>query len=599
MVNRGPSGGCVTCKKRRVKCDEQRPECRRCKTHGVVCDGYVKQPAELKFIDQGRKFAVAPCPVRTPPSPVCKPSKQREGVKILPNTISPSYIQNQHSRRFVKVIKRQSAAVRTNAKLERTQDQLLSSIPRPLAQLDIAVPFFLTHYASLGRDTQSARGYFEMLVPVYTSQRQDSALVLAVSAVASEILSLWRHRGDSFKSPRASYVRAVARVRRAVQDHTERCEPATVFAVLALQLYENIAAVYRLRCGTNIHQNGAAALLACTDVGNMDPTLGEHVRRFMLHTEVGAAIRQRRSLRSIAYSWIGGKDPDVLPENPTSMLDTIGSCVAELQATAAGLFSTTSSQPLSVQALAGIRAEAERLDHQLLSWSQSLPQDWQPQRFNSAQGFDSSIPMYESICEVYVSCPVADTWNLWRFQRMILLGIILRSFSEMLRMTKAQSVFQDASQPLERYGRTAQELMDSVCYSIPFYLGNRTNPVSISDFADPEILVLIYSEPQSNTTCDMVPQGQISNVQNRDRRNHLISQGPWHAMNPLSRLLSVLTDDYEQGLAAVIRPGQCEWIRSQFVRVTKILHLPSARRSDYKEVGGTWNWSTERIVDTL
>ncbi|KAG6005304.1 hypothetical protein E4U21_000279 [Claviceps maximensis] len=45
--------GCVTCKKRRKKCDEERPICRRCRDEDYVCDGYntvaVKQQHKPKF----------------------------------------------------------------------------------------------------------------------------------------------------------------------------------------------------------------------------------------------------------------------------------------------------------------------------------------------------------------------------------------------------------------------------------------------------------------------------------------------------------------------------------------------------------------------
>ncbi|KAJ2969295.1 hypothetical protein NQ176_g8739 [Zarea fungicola] len=33
--------GCVTCRVRRVKCDEGKPQCVRCTAYGYVCDGYV------------------------------------------------------------------------------------------------------------------------------------------------------------------------------------------------------------------------------------------------------------------------------------------------------------------------------------------------------------------------------------------------------------------------------------------------------------------------------------------------------------------------------------------------------------------------------
>ena len=47
MVNIGrPSGGCEVCKKRKIKCDEERPFCRRCEKSGRVCPG-VPEPEAL------------------------------------------------------------------------------------------------------------------------------------------------------------------------------------------------------------------------------------------------------------------------------------------------------------------------------------------------------------------------------------------------------------------------------------------------------------------------------------------------------------------------------------------------------------------------
>ncbi|RZA15489.1 MAG: Zn(II)2Cys6 transcription factor [Proteobacteria bacterium] len=34
------SAGCFQCRKRKIRCDEKRPGCDRCKTHGVSCPGY-------------------------------------------------------------------------------------------------------------------------------------------------------------------------------------------------------------------------------------------------------------------------------------------------------------------------------------------------------------------------------------------------------------------------------------------------------------------------------------------------------------------------------------------------------------------------------
>lgn len=38
--------GCATCRTRRVKCDETKPQCLRCQRFGVVCDGYPSSKPE-------------------------------------------------------------------------------------------------------------------------------------------------------------------------------------------------------------------------------------------------------------------------------------------------------------------------------------------------------------------------------------------------------------------------------------------------------------------------------------------------------------------------------------------------------------------------
>ncbi|TKA66864.1 hypothetical protein B0A55_08315 [Friedmanniomyces simplex] len=48
------SSGCFTCRKRKIRCDETRPQCQRCGTHGVVCPGYRtdQKAGGIEFKDQ-------------------------------------------------------------------------------------------------------------------------------------------------------------------------------------------------------------------------------------------------------------------------------------------------------------------------------------------------------------------------------------------------------------------------------------------------------------------------------------------------------------------------------------------------------------------
>jgi hypothetical protein len=46
--------GCLTCRARRVKCDEQVPQCRRCVAANVACAGYEQQRTVIPVVPQGR-----------------------------------------------------------------------------------------------------------------------------------------------------------------------------------------------------------------------------------------------------------------------------------------------------------------------------------------------------------------------------------------------------------------------------------------------------------------------------------------------------------------------------------------------------------------
>lgn len=51
--------GCRTCKLRRVKCDEDRPECQRCKSSGRICAGYEINPSGQRTVSP-QAVAIAP-----------------------------------------------------------------------------------------------------------------------------------------------------------------------------------------------------------------------------------------------------------------------------------------------------------------------------------------------------------------------------------------------------------------------------------------------------------------------------------------------------------------------------------------------------------
>ncbi|KAJ5344579.1 hypothetical protein N7452_002583 [Penicillium brevicompactum] len=550
MVNRGRSGGCLTCKQRRVKCDETKPECQACHRLKLRCGGY-RAKNTLKFKDQNHKF--------------CNQDVGCRSRNIVENAVSGR-----------------------SSESDVREHKVMGPLASRLSEPDTAVSFYLSHYASMGRDMGSTRGFFELIIPAYRAEREDSVLSLAVSALASEILSLWRQDPSSFRSPRKSYSRAITRLRNAIQDPIERSKPATILAVLVLQTYENASAIYDLRRVSSTHHNGAASLLSSLNPHDMDKITRAYLQKFMLHTEVSTAIRQKKPLNSIAYSWLESKESTTVPQNPSSILDALGASVAELQARYSqfvqqGGLSMTSLGPCMKEWI----ADAKRVDAELLGWSENVPHHWRPVRLISGRDIDSSIPTYQSVCDVYPSCQIASIWNLWRFQRILLAKIKLSSLgvcsgNGCTSFADGHVLYDHAD--LIDCRQTLQETVDSVCYSIPFYLGNRNTRSNLSDFTDP--MILLPSQYSLKET-RLDNNGLEPCLSKDDHRRHVIAQGPWRAMHPLSHLLTLFSEDHSEPITRVLRSGQQEWVRDQFLRVTKLLHLPSSSGNDIERSEST------------
>ncbi|GKZ26401.1 hypothetical protein AbraIFM66951_003163 [Aspergillus brasiliensis] len=518
MVNHGPSGGCVTCKKRRVKCDESKPACQACQRLNLPCGGYKPKPVRIRFKDQTSKFG-----------------SERASMEVV------------------------------------RQQQWVPSL-RSLAEPDPAVPFFIRHYAIMGRDMKSTRGFFEILGPVYASQQQNSALSLAVSAVASEILSRWRHECSS-RASRETYAQAIKSLRNTIQDRKEWGNPATLLAVLALQFYENLAVIYGSHAATRVHHNGAVSLLPFTDQNCTDGLLMAHIRRCILHNEIISAIRQKRLLQSTAHSYIGCIDPKIAPGNLGPALDAIGVSVAELHA--------SYWQPAE-SIHRNWRAEAKFIDAQLLVWAQNVPQPLQPRRFTDGRVLDPSIPTYESTCDVYISCQIGSLWNEWRAQRLLLVKVILSSLSTIPPQHFAYSEGGTLAEEEEfaKYMHILQELVDSVCYSVPFYLGNQGGWLSIPDLTDPSIVLPSNRLLGSGSKRSSNQQQSKVQTSGDDHRSHIIAQGPWHIMSMLSRMVVFFIEDSGPELVPFLKPGQLQWLREQFLRVTQLLRIPLEEAGD-------------------
>lgn len=215
------------------------------------------------------------------------------------------------------------------------------------------------------------------------------------------------------------------------------------------------------------------------------------------------------------------------------------------------------------------------IDSRLLQWAQGLPSHQQPQPVDQEILLATPIPMYQSSCDNYPSCQIANLWNMWRSQRLVLVKIVLTSLQVMLEHS---SYDPSKMEEYQTYQVIFQDLVDSVCRSIPFHMGNRTHSLRLSDFNDPALVIL----PEYSTVASDATPGHAT-AEEDPRRAHIIARGPWHIMSPLSHLLTLLSEDGDEQIASILRHGQLGWLRAQFIRVATVMNLPFVQNSEWSD----------------
>ena len=96
--------GCLTCRTRRVKCDEGKPSCERCQTANIECAGYAKKRnlhvrnAQQSPPEASQSLGVSPLPITSPSHQAVHPSFRDDGLPLVALPVNPNPFQRPHSR---------------------------------------------------------------------------------------------------------------------------------------------------------------------------------------------------------------------------------------------------------------------------------------------------------------------------------------------------------------------------------------------------------------------------------------------------------------------------------------------------------------------
>ncbi|KAI1155445.1 hypothetical protein F4825DRAFT_407792 [Nemania diffusa] len=205
------STGCRRCRDRKVKCDEGRPSCRRCRTYGKPCPGYADQfhfrvdktASKHEKASQSHQYQErSQAPGQPPPLPQ-KPSSHQAVVRAIRGATPPTII-----------------------------------IPQPgVSYDDISLCYFVRRFVTPD-ENDNLPGHLTFLPSLY---RRDGNGLLELATLSVAQMAAYNHfGGDKFRlQSYQNYGRALGLLRKTIQSE-EVTDDRVLAAVLLLSMLKDI-----------------------------------------------------------------------------------------------------------------------------------------------------------------------------------------------------------------------------------------------------------------------------------------------------------------------------------------------------------------------
>ena len=409
-----------------------------------------------------------------------------------------------------------------------------SQIPGTLPQdfEGYALSFFFDSYIMLATDPNLQNGYLGSLYPVWKTRRPLSPLQPAVTAVALSLLEAWSLRNPNLQQSlaRLYYVQAISAVRQQLNDAKD-VDDDVLMATLMLDMYDGIISFCGARGHEGLHVAGSRALVESRRKHPIDSEASQRIVLGARSHVIGRALSKREPLSDEVSTWT--RSMNNIPRTPKFELEELEYRLANLQASASALKSATPRRyTLAYETLARIH----ELDKQLIQWTATIPDDWVPIHIRGIESIPSSIRnagLYQPHCIIHKSIFTANVLNGHCCSR-IKVQLIKISCIDHLESTLLASGRTNACNII-------QEMADTICASVPFFLGDR---VSVRRFDD---------------RCVRYPH-----LGDSTSEEHYKSAAAYAGIFLSQRIAELL----QPGLP--LRPGQVPWVLGQMRRIKNI-----------------------------
>ncbi len=567
MVYHGPSKGCNSCRKRRVRCDEARPHCGNCVKRKQQHACVYRNPFDAVHRDSARYQKES--------------SMSTNGSGTDSSDSSPEYSADQSLIPY-RTTTRQSPERRNPPPL---------FAPAVDSELD-SLCFFFNNYVNIPRESNS-NIFLEHILPLWKQAPDDSPLKYATSASAANIRQLWRTQGPDGDPARSNYGQALISLRRSFSDPNAFNSDEILGTMFMLDFYESLNRRYQNATDNDIHPKAAMALVSSRGRANFQ---SETSRRLF------TALRARYILFNLQAKRKIDLDEELMQEDPefdlpAAKLDIILADLANIMYSGRHLLEP-GNVPLSAGSgfpvVGGAPPQApEATDYEMTfevllsylleinlrlnAWLQNLPESWQPHRLpNASQVLHYSIRafgLYNGLCDVYTSTATAHSNNGWRSSKILILRLIKHCIKHLPPDSPSKCIMPDPA-----IDSQIQTHVDDICASVPFHLGSRTTlslPHEHHEYPPVPSHVRAAAQYVDSSGCP-------TSMSDNDHIRSAAAIGGWFVLTPLTATMRYALP-FPKGAPVNtslrlepinLRPGQLEWIIGQVKRIHKIYKIP-------------------------
>ncbi|OJD24888.1 hypothetical protein ACJ73_03743 [Blastomyces percursus] len=484
-----PSHGCRTCKRRRVKCDETRPICNRCRKANITCDNV--EDSNFIFLNEN-EFAVGR-------------RKRPRGPNVSAGVGSRAEGDVQSSSPSEKIVDSPSISSDTAGQaLQRRHSEPRSSVSQTLETpiAEQALNYYYRNYLEMEHLLPDiADSHLKYVAASRCFTEPDSILSLAIFAVSHATFGRARRSHASLAAGCKQYSKALGKTNLSLRDPNHATDDDVLLAIMLLSFYENSVTDRR----SSPASSHAIQAWASRSFAHHDGALAVLKLRRQRQNRTGAALVldklvRRQLMRSLLLrslplpSWL--EDGFEYGEYGFALgLDTCLANVAKIRHRAKTLFADFANNSLSERRdkekgkalLHSFLGETYALDGTLVSWTEHLPlENWYTTHKVKDHGqAEIHSRVFSSTVHIYPTVGHAGMWNRYRALRLAVHDTILQALSILDGLVGSDGT----TEPLvEAVKVTTEHLSADICASVPYMLGLVETGCAIADdvlIADP------------------------------------------------------------------------------------------------------------------